>query len=73
MNPWCKAAGDLAADCRHAPEAHDGDHGRPLWRHDARRCHDGGVPAPGGLGMRNTMVNNDVLLTKNNCVRAAMI
>lgn len=50
MNPWCKAAGDLAADCRHAPEAHDGDHGRPLWRHDARRCHDGGVPAPGGLG-----------------------
>ena len=50
MNPWCKAAGDLAADCRHAPEAHDGDRGRPLWRHDARRCHDGGVPAPGGLG-----------------------
>ena len=50
MNPWCKAAGNLAADRHHPPEAHDGGRGRPLRRHDARRCHDGGVPALGGLG-----------------------
>ena len=46
------AAGDLAADCHHAPEAHDGDRGCPLWRHDARRRHDGGLPAPRRLGER---------------------
>ena len=50
MNPWCKAVGDLTADRHHPSEAHDGDRGRPLRRHDARRRHDGGVPALGGLG-----------------------
>ena len=43
-------AGDLAAHRHHAPEAHDGDRGCPLRRHDARRRHDGGVPALRGLG-----------------------
>ena len=44
------AAGDLAADRHHPPEAHDGDRGRPLRRHHARRRHDGGLPTPRGLG-----------------------
>ena len=43
------AAGDLTAHRDHAPEAHDGDGGRAVRRHDARRRHDGGVPALGGL------------------------
>ena len=44
------AAGDLAADRHHLPETHDGDRGRPVRRHDTRRNHEGGVPAPDGLG-----------------------
>ena len=46
------AAGDLAADRHYPPEAQDGDRGRPLRCDDARRRHDGGLPALGGVGER---------------------